>query len=210
MDNLTTIIISLTALVTAIGGLIVAFKKTKKELVESIPKRIKKQTDIDTEIVKRMEQVKEIVGADRVQIYDFHNGIHYANGRSALKVSCSYEVCRVGCKPSQMLLQGIPISCIPQFIKNIINAGEMKTNNLEEIKNTMPSTYELKKSQNVKSFYDIILSNKAGEPIGFLAIQFTKTNMVEFTETKKNEILRLKFFIEENLEKMVEKKNGGK
>ena len=210
MDNLTTVIISLTALVTAVGGLIVAFKKTKKELVESIPKRIKKQTDIDTEIVKRMEQVKEIVGADRVQIYDFHNGIHYANGRSALKVSCSYEVCRIGCKPSQMLLQGIPISCIPQFIRNIINAGEMKTSNLEEIKNTMPSTYELKKSQNVKSFYDIILSNKEGEPIGFLAIQFTKINMVDFTDVKKNEILRLKFFIEENLEKMVEKKNGGK
>ena len=78
---------------------IVAFKKTKKELVDSIPKRIKKQTDIDAEIVKRMEQVKEIVMADRVQIYDFHNGIHYANGRSALKVSCSYEVCRASCKP---------------------------------------------------------------------------------------------------------------
>ena len=41
MESITSLIISLTALVTAIGGLLVAFVKTKKELENTIPKKIK-------------------------------------------------------------------------------------------------------------------------------------------------------------------------
>ena len=52
----------------------------------------------------------------------------------------------------------------------------------------------------------IILNNKNGEPIGFLALQFSKTDCVNFSNDEMNQILKLKFFIEENLEKMVSKK----
>lgn len=82
----------------------------------------------------------------------------------------------------------------------------MKINNLEEIKEVMPATYELKKGQGVASFFDIILNNKQGEPIGFLALQYCNTNCANYTEDQMNQILKLKFFIEENLEKMVTKK----
>ena len=74
MENITTTILSITALITAIGGLLVAFKKTKKEIEETIPKKIKNQCNIDNEIIKRMEELKEYLNADRVQVYDFHNG----------------------------------------------------------------------------------------------------------------------------------------
>ena len=74
MENITTAILSITALITAIGGLLVAFKKTKKEIEETIPKKIKNQINIDNEIIKRMEELKEYLNADRVQVYDFHNG----------------------------------------------------------------------------------------------------------------------------------------
>ena len=205
MESITTIVLSITALLTAISGMFVAFKKTKKEIEETIPKKIKKQCDIDLEIVKRMEEIKEFHNGDRVQIYDFHNGGHYANGRSALKTSCTYEVCRIGCRAYQMYLQAIPLNCIPQFIKTLLNNTKMQINNLEDLKDKMPATYNLKKGQDIKSFFDIILNNRSGEPIGFLAIQYSEINKVNFTEKEKNEILRLKFFIEENLEKMVSK-----
>ena len=70
----------------------------------------------------------------------------------------------------------------------------------------MSSTYNLKKDQGVKSFYDVVIHNKDREPIGFLAIQYITENKVIFTKDEENEILKLKFFIEENLEKMI----GGK
>lgn len=207
MENITSMIIGLTALLTAIAGLIVALKKAKKTIEETIPQKIKKQCNIDYLIINKMEEVKELLNADRVQVYDFHNGGHFANGRSALKVSCSYEVCRAGIKSYQMYLQSIPLNCIPQFIKKLLNENRMKINNLEEIKDLMPATYSLKKSQNVKSYFDIILNNEFNEPIGFLAIQYESINKVNFSEKEINEILKLKFFIEENLEKMIEKSN---
>jgi len=71
---------------------------------------------------------------------------------------------------------------------------------------SMPATYGLKKGQEIGSFFDIILNNKNGDPIGFLALQFSKTDCVNFSNDEMNEILKLKFFIEENLEKMVSKK----
>lgn len=206
MEGITSIIISLTALVTATAGLIVAISKAKKEIENSIPKKIKNQCNIDNEIIKRMEELKEFLNADRVQVYDFHNGGHYANGRSALKTSCTYEVCRTGCRAYQMYLQTIPLNCISQFVKKLLNDNFMQINDLEDIKESMPATYSLKKDQNIKSFYDIILNNKEGEPIGFLAIQYSENNKVKFDKREKEEIFRLKFFIEENLEKMIQKR----
>lgn len=74
MDTITAFIISLTALITALASLVVAFMKAKKEIENSIPKKIRNQINIDNEIIKRMESLKEYLNADRVQVYDFHNG----------------------------------------------------------------------------------------------------------------------------------------
>lgn len=202
MEQITTIIISFTAFITAVATLIINLIKAKKEIENSLPKKIKNQCSINIEINNRLEKVKEILKADRVQVYDFHNGGHYANGRSALKTSCSYEVLRVGVKGHQKELQSVPLSCIPVFIRTLLNEGELKFNDLEQLKDVMPATYELKKSQDVMSFYDIVLSNKYGEPIGFLALQYCQKDCVNFNKEENNEILKLKFFIEENLEKM--------
>lgn len=206
MENITTTIISLTAFITAIATLIVNIMKAKKEIENTLPKKIQKQCNINIEITNKLEKLKEYLIADRVQIYDFHNGGHYANGRSALKTSCSYEVVRVGVKGHQKELQSVPLTCIPKFVRTLLSQNELRVNDLEEIKTDMPATYQLKKEQDIKSFYDIILQNKNKEPIGFLAIQYSKTNSVNFNQEEKNEILKLKFFIEENLEKMVSNK----
>lgn len=105
-----------------------------------------------------------------------------------------------------MYLQALPLNCIPQFIRKLLSETKLQINDLEEIKEEMPATYYLKKDQGIKSFYDIILNNKQGEPIGFLAIQYGEANKVNYKDEEINEILRLKFFIEENLEKMILKK----
>ena len=114
-----------------------------------------------------MEYIKELLGADRVQIYDFHNGEHYANGRSALKTTCTYEAIRSGIKSYQNELQTVPLTCIPKFIQALLLREKIECNNIEEIRDSMPATYNLKVSQNVKSFFDVVLNNKNGEPIRF-------------------------------------------
>lgn len=107
-----------------------------------------------------------------------------------------------------MYLQAIPLSCLPQFVKTLLNKEELKVNNIEDIREQMVSTYHLKKDQGIKCFYDIVIYNDNKEPIGFLAIQYCKENQVDFNQNEINEILKLKFFIEENLGKMVETNKG--
>lgn len=205
MEWVTGILMGITAIISAIGTLVVTTIKTKKQIEETIPKKLKKQASIDTEIIQRMEDIKEILGADRVQIYDFHNGGHYANGRSALKTSCTYEVTRAGIKGYQMYLQSLPLSAIPRFSKSLLDKGEMCVADLEDIKSSMPGAYNIKFEQGVKGFHDIVLENKFGEPIGFLGIQYVNSSHKTYNNKEKNEILRLKFFIEENLESMIKK-----
>lgn len=206
MEWVISFLTGLTALIIAVGTVITTFFKTKKQVEDSIPKRVKNQVNIDAEIVLRMDEIKELVKADRVQIYDFHNGGHYANGRSALKTTCTYEVIRAGVKSHFKELESMPLSCMPTFIKTLLDKKEMVVKNLEDIKDKMPSTYNLKHSQGVKSFYDIVLENKDGDPIGFLGIQYITDNNISYNNNERNEILRLKFFIEENLEKLLIRK----
>lgn len=208
IENITNFIAGLALLITAIGAVTVAvikvYKNTRKE-IETIPKKIKKQALQDNLIVEKMDALKERLNADRVQVYDFHNGGHYANGRSALKTSCSYEVVRTSIASKQGQLQAIPLSVLSKFITQLLNDSFIEVKNLETIKETMPSTYQLKKNQGINSFYDIVLNNKDDEPIGFLAVQFVK-NKYSIDEKSKQEILRLKFFIEEQLEDMINEK----
>lgn len=199
MNNITTFLTGLTALALAVYSLIVSLKKVKKEVDETLPSKIKKQSNSDIEIINMMEFTKEILNADRVQVYDFHNGGHYANGRSALKTSCTYEVARAGIKKYQRELQAIPLSCIPHFIDSLLTNNKLEVNDLEKIKEAMPATYGLKKEEGIKAFYDIVLENADGEPIGFLGVQYTTSTHFKFTEKEEKEILKLKFFIEEKL-----------
>lgn len=73
MEILTTTVISITALIAAVGTLIATIIKAKKEIENTLPRKIQKQCSIDMEITNKMESLKEFVKADRVQIYDFHN-----------------------------------------------------------------------------------------------------------------------------------------
>lgn len=206
MEWFTAFIISLTAAISALGALVVTILKAKKNIENNLPKKLQKQCDLNTEIIQRMEQMKEILRADRIQIYDFHNGGHYANGRSALKTSCTFEVVRVGVQGYQMFLQALPLSAIPEFVKTLLNNKELFVKNLEDIKGCMPSTYNIKHSQGVKGFYDIILENDKKEPIGFLGVQYTTDEPIkELTLDEKNEIFKLKFFIEDKLEEMIQR-----
>lgn len=74
MEEITSTIISITAMVTALATFYVTYIKAKNEVkTAALPKKIKNQVNVDSEIISHMERVKEFVVADRVQIYDFHN-----------------------------------------------------------------------------------------------------------------------------------------
>lgn len=170
------------------------FNDIKKNL--NVGSKIPKQAKTDVEIIKRMEQIKELLNADRVLVYEFHNGEHYANGRSALKFSCTYEVYRAGIKPVQSKLTSVPISCVPQFISKLLDEEFIKEPNIEHIKDIMPATYGLRKDIGVTSYQDLVIKNTQGEPVGFVAVQWCDGKKMCSND---KELYRLGVFVEEHI-----------
>lgn len=171
------------------------FKNRKTD----VSKDVKKQSDMDCEIIKEADHLKELLGADRVQIYEFHNGNHYANGRSALRTTCTYETCRYGIQSCLNILSGIPLSVIPNFLKCLLDSGELLVKDLEELKETMPSTYSLKHTMGIKGFYDVVIHNNNNEPVGFVAVQFCNDVIQEIN---KDMVKKFAWFVENKLLEM--------
>ena len=201
--NIETVTGIATAFGTFIAGVFICIKVCKAKIEEflknngaNVGGKVKGQTATDMEILKRMEQVKELLDADRVQVYEFHNGEHYANGRSALKVSCTYEAYRAGVKPCQRELLSVPLSCIPHFISNLLDSGLVNVDDLEDIRETMPSTYSLKHSQSVQAYTDLVIRNRENEPVGFIGVQWCDKTRKMHCDT---ELYRLAAFIEEKI-----------
>ena len=85
---------------------------------------------------------------------------------------------------------------MPQFVHKITEEGKFVCKDLEELKTSMPSTYNFKKSIVVGAFYDIALRNKEGNIIGFIAIHwFVKENM----NVDEDTIKQLIWYVEEHL-----------
>lgn len=207
MDKITSIATTLGMVLT---GAFICYKVTKANIEKflenwqgSVSSKVSKQSQLDTCILKRMEEVKEILDADRVHVYEFHNGEHYANGRSALKISCTYEVCRAGVKAIQKENLSVPISCIPKYIASILENPIVRVKDLECVKDSMPSTYNLEHSHNIAAYMDVVLLNKAKEPVGFIEVQWSDKS--KYNEND-HELLRLAAYIEENILSSINKR----
>lgn len=202
MNNLNIEVIA-TAIGTFLAGGYICYRVCKQKIDQflrgwhgSVSSKIPRQSQIDLKVLKRMEEVKEIMDADRVHVYEFHNGEHYANGRSALKVSCTYEVCRAGTQSVQRSCMSVPLSVMPKYIAAILDNPIVNVKDIESIRDSMPATYNLKFSQNVQAYTNVVILDKEKEPVGFIEVQwFDKNKFIE----NEHELLRLAAFIEENI-----------
>lgn len=149
--------------------------KYQKEHKPNISDEVTKQNPIDLEIIEKMDYYKELLKADRILLFEFHNGQHYSNYRSALKMSASYEVYRAGLESSREKCSNLPIAIMPRFIASITRDGFAWCKDIEEIRYDMGNSYEFKKSIGIKAFYDVAIKDDCGNVIGFVAVQWNDT-----------------------------------
>lgn len=146
--------------------------KYQKEHKPNISDEVTKQNPIDLDIIEKMDYYKELLKADRILLFEFHNGQHYSNYRSALKMSASYEVYRAGLESSREKCSNLPIAIMPRFIAAITREGFAWCKDIEEIKYDMGNSYEFKKSIGIKAFYDVAIKDECGNVVGFVAVQW--------------------------------------
>ena len=180
--------------------------KYKKEYSTAIPKGVIKQNGIDVEIEQKMNYYKELLKADRVLLFEFHNGQHYSSYRSALKMSPSYEVFRAGLDSIRNECSNLPIAVMPNYLAEIINNGYSYCSDIENIKGIMNSTYSFKKALNIKAYYDRAIKDEEGNIIGFVAVEWNNPipNHIHLLENYSDELDHLAWYLEESVKKLVE------
>lgn len=191
---------------TFLAELFIAFHFFKKYLDQKlakpdVAKSMPKQNDLDVALINKMEEVKEQLNADRVHVYEFHNGDKLAKSRSAFRFTCTYEVIKSGTKPLRKHLEKISISLLPYFIKELREKHKFVCDDIEKIKETYPSTYGFKKALGIQSFYDVAVTDLDGDVIGFIAVQWDDKNKMCIN---KELIEQLKRYVERHLVESIE------
>ncbi len=180
--------------------------KYKKEYSTAIPKGVVQQNNIDIEIEQKMNYYKELLKADRVLLFEFHNGQHYSSYRSALKMSPSYEVFRAGLESIRNECSNLPIAIMPNYLADIINNGYSYCSNIENIKGTMNSTYSFKQNLGIHAYYDRAVKDEEGNIIGFVAVEWNNPipAHIHLLEDYGDELDRLAWYLEEAIKRLVE------
>ncbi len=164
-----------------------------------IGKTVVEQNDTNLDIYKHMNYYKELLKADRILLFEFHNGQHYSNYRSALKMSASYEVYRAGLDSVMVQCTNIPIAIMPKLIRDITTKEYTYCPDIEMIKGDMGNSYNFKKSIGTQAYFDLPLHDKDGIIIGFVAVEWANAipSHVHLEEDYKDELFHLAWKLEE-------------
>ena len=125
----------------------------------------------DTEILSRLDEIREEIEASRVSIMCFHNGGEYYSGRSMQKLSCAYESVSPGISRTQLSIQNIPVSSCLTTISNLIEHREFHC--YDVIQNYPDGGCRNLMIQNgVKSIYQYVILDLKRRAIGVLKVEF--------------------------------------
>jgi hypothetical protein len=132
---------------------------------------IDKTIQEDTQIIERLEDLKEEVQADRISIFSFHNGGEYYSGKSMQKLSCSYEVVQPGVARTQLELQNIPVSACLTTLQRLMQNKEFHCYDVEKHYPESACKHQLINS-GVKSTYQYAIFDLNKKAIGILRADF--------------------------------------
>ena len=152
-----------------------------------------------------MEQVKELTNCDRIMLFDFHNGEHFADNRSALKTSCTYEVTKYGVTKMQAKAQSIPLSMLPHLLEFLLTKESFTINPLVDYKEIQPE-YTFCKTLGAESLFFDAIKDSEGSTVGFMLCQYS--NVVD--KMKTSDFTKLAGFIESALQENIKRINSNK
>ena len=107
----------------AIGLAAFAFSKAK----DFVNKRVNRMNSADlnrnVRIKDLLQEVRACFDADRVKLYQFHNGDYHVTGESVQKMSLSHYVVKRGVEGPGAQHQGIPVSYVSAILAEMMEQG---------------------------------------------------------------------------------------
>ena len=111
-------------------------------------------------------------GADRISIYEFHNGGKNLAGVEFKKCSNSYEAVSLEIKPNIKEMQNLPLSINPLWNKILATREEIIIPSTENLQDSFLKGYL--ESQSIYTYYSTILQDYDNTPVGFITIEYYK------------------------------------
>lgn len=135
----------------------------------------------------QLYHILQTFNADRVSIYEFHNGGKNLAGIEFKKCSNTYEAVELETKPIIKEMQNLPLSMNPLWSKVLATRDDIVIPNVEKLQDTFLKVYL--ETQSIKTYYSSILLDYGNSPIGFITLEYyddarelTKDELIEFNE----------------------------
>lgn len=133
---------------------------------------IDKRLDVNNKIKNAIESFRQRVDADRVYIFEYHNGESNLNGLPFAKASVTYEILKSGVSSFKARLQGIPSGLLLEFNQSLLTNKYISAPDVNQYRSIDPIGSSVLIRPDTKSFYVSLISNVSGYPIGFIGIDY--------------------------------------
>jgi hypothetical protein len=109
-------------------------------------------------------------GAERVSIYEFHNGGKNLAGIEFKKCSNTYEAVSLETKPIIKEMQNLPLSVNPLWSRILVTKRDIIIPSVENLEDTYLKAHL--ETQSIKTYYSSILQDYDNTPIGFITLEY--------------------------------------
>lgn len=116
---------------------------------------------------------------ERVSIYEYHNGGKNLAGVEFKKCSNTYEAVSLETKPIIKGMQNLPLSINPIWSRILALRTDLSISDVKTLNDDFLRIYL--QSQDIKSYYSILLQDYANYPIGFITLEYYN-NSVNLTQ----------------------------
>ena len=126
------------------------------------------------------------LSADRVSVFEFHNGNKSFSGVDFKKCSNTFEATELGIESKYKEYQNIPISVNFLWNKLLVDKTPILISDIDSLKNKDNTIYIILNQQGIKSYYSRLIYDYDGLPIGFINVVYYKEKLsLEHEHLKK-------------------------
>tara|TARA_R110000751_G_scaffold46390_2_gene104464 strand:+ start:414 stop:1022 length:609 start_codon:yes stop_codon:yes gene_type:complete len=126
----------------------------------------------DELVIEKLREILNVIRADRISIFSFHNGGTYYSGKSMQKMSMSYEEIDNGISSTMMAKQNIPVSACITTLKPLMENGEFWCIDTKDYPEGLCKHHL--NQEGVKSTYNWPIIDLHNNIIGVLRVDYVK------------------------------------
>lgn len=159
-----------------------------KDEHSDLPEKFINFAESATKIQIQIYHILQIFGAERISIFEFHNGGKNLSGVEFKKCSNTYEAVSLETKPLIREMQNLPLSINPLWNRILSTRSEISIPFVNKIEDVFLKDYLT--SLGIKTYYSTILEDYDNTPIGLIAIEYysystelSEEQLDEFYET---------------------------